>query len=196
MNKKVAYLISRVFDPVVEIPLLIGAAVYLSVMNGYRWRFLVLLLVVDAIVPAVFMLWGLKSKRISDWDMTKRQERGGIYFVTVVAHLFGVVLAFYLGKIALAKLLLVFWSLATIFALITAMWKISVHGGVNGALVAFFNYIYGWRNYWWLVIVLLMVLWSRVASKKHSFMQAVVGASLAVVWVELGLKLLGVREGL
>jgi hypothetical protein len=97
-----------------------------------------------------------------------------------------------LGKIFLFKLLFIFWTLALVFAIVTLFWKISVHGGVNGALVAFFNHFYGWDRYWWLVLVLFVVLWSRVVIKKHTWAQVIAAAALSIAWVSLGLKVLQV----
>lgn len=179
--------ISRVFDPVLEIPLLLSAAVWYVVSNGLRWRFLALLLLVDAVLPGLYFLVGLRSKRISDWDMTKREERYNLYFFTIFCHLFGVVLAYFLGKESLFEILLVFWSLAVVFGIVTVFWKISIHGGVNGALVAFFNHFYGWDRYWWLVPILILVLWSRVVRNKHTWLQVLVGAGIALAWVSWGL---------
>ena len=109
----------------------------------------------NAVLPALYMLWGLATKRISDWDMTRREERAGLYFFTIFCHLFGVVFAFLLGKVLLAKILFIFWSLAVVFALITVVWKISIHAGVNAAALAFLitilvgRTIGGWRWSWW-----------------------------------------------
>jgi len=59
---------------------------------------------------------------------------------------------------------------------------------VNGVALAFFNHFWGWESYWWLAVVLLLVLWSRVEIKKHTWFQVTVGAGLAIAWVELGLQ--------
>lgn len=183
--KRLAWVISRVFDPVIEIPLLIASVIFVAVANGLRFRFLIFLLFTDALLPAVYMLWGLATKRIADWDMTRREERASLYFFTIFCHLFGVVFAYLLGKVLLAKILFIFWSLAVVFALITVVWKISIHAGVNAAALAFFNHYFGWQNYWWLALVLAAVLWARVETKKHTWAQVTAGAVLAVAWVEL-----------
>lgn len=184
-SEKLAWTISRVFDPVIEIPLLIASVIFIAVANGLRFRFLIFLLFIDALLPAAYMLWGLATKRISDWDMTRREERAGLYFFTIFCHLFGVVFAYLLGKVLLAKILFIFWSLAVVFALITVVWKISIHAGVNAAALAFFNHYFGWQKYWWLALVLIAVLWARVTIKKHTWAQVATGAVLAVAWVEI-----------
>lgn len=191
MKRKLAWAISRVFDPVIEIPILLAGSVYYALSNGLRWRFLVMLLVVDALLPALYMVYGLMKGKIKDWDITRREERMGLYFFTIFAHLFGVVAAYAVGKTDLFEILLVFWTMAVVFAVVTLFWKISVHAGTNAAVVAFFNHYYGWDRFWWLVLVLIVVLWSRVEIKKHTWAQVLVGATLALVWVSLGLQWLG-----
>ncbi len=191
MKRKLAWAVSRVFDPVVEIPILLAGSVYYALSNGLRWRFLVMLLVVDALLPALYMVYGLMKGKIRDWDITRREERMGLYFFTIFAHLFGVVAAYAVGKTDLFEILLVFWTMAVVFAVVTLFWKISVHAGTNAAVVAFFNHYYGWDRFWWLVLILIVVLWSRVEIKKHTWAQVLVGATLALVWVSLGLQWLG-----
>ena len=186
-----AWFVSRVFDPVIEIPLLLSAAVLFAIRNGMRYRYLVFLLLIDALAPAAYFLWGLLTKKISDWDMTDKKQRRGIYVFTVVVHLFGVVYAFMLGKEELAEILFVFWLVALLFALVTLFWKVSVHAGVNGAAVAFFNHFWSWNNFWWLVPILLIVLWARVKVHKHTWGQVLIGASSALLVVEFGLRLVG-----
>lgn len=185
-----AWIVSRIFDPVIEIPILLAATAWVALMDGYRWMFLTLLIFVDAAIPAAAMLWGLKTGVISDWDMSKREERKGVFFFTVFCHLFGVVLALFLGKFFLFQILALFWTLAVVTALVTFFWKISVHAAVNAALLAFFNHFYGWDRYWWLVLVLVVVMWSRVTIKKHSWSQSIAGAALGLIWVSIGLGLI------
>mgnify|MGYP001604070827 FL=1 len=115
----------------------------------------------------------------------------GLYAVTVFCHAFGALYAFFLGKYELSYVLFLMWGLAAVFAVITLFWKISVHAGVNAVMVAYFNHYWGWHNYWWLVIVLVLVLWARLEMKKHTFAQLLVGTVLALVWVEVGLRYLG-----
>jgi hypothetical protein len=185
-----ARIVSRVFDPIIEIPLVLSVAVWFALTNGLRWRFLIFILVIDALLPFIYILWGLVTKRISDWDMTKKEERRGIYVFVAITHAIPVVYAYLIGKTEMAGILLVFWSVAVVFAVITYFWKISVHAGVNGVMLAFFNHFWGWNNYWWLVLVLLLVLWARVEIKKHTWAQVLIGAGLAIGWVEVGFRML------
>lgn len=186
-----AWLVSRVFDPVIEIPLMLFLVTWMALANGLRWRFLVFLLIFDALLPAIYMVAGLKTKKISDWDMTRKEERRGLYAFTALVHFFGVVYAYFLGKVELAAVLFVLWSLAIVFAAVTYFWKISAHAGVNAVLLVLVNHYFGWNRFWWLAIILLVVLGARVVIKKHTWGQVLAGAGVAAVWVEVGLRLVG-----
>lgn len=190
MKKYVARIISRVFDPVFEIPVAILLAMWVAVEEGFRWRFLGLILFLDMMVPFIFFLVMIFHKQISNWDIRKREERLPLYFFTMLCHLGGVWLAHEVGKTELASILFVFWLLGVVFAGITAFWKISLHGGVNAVLIVFTNVLLGW-HYWPLFLILPVVGWARVYDKHHTPLQYWSGALLGGSVCYLSLKLVG-----
>ncbi len=187
MKQHVAQLLSRVLDPVWEIPLALLLAITFAVQEGLRWRFLGLLLFVDAVVPMVFFLNMLRHKQIKDWDIQQRSQRIPLYLFTLVCHLGGIWLAHELGKGALVSVLLLYYLTAVIFFTITLFWKISLHAGVNAVLITSLNVFYGWR-YPWLYALLFGVMWARVYQRHHSWAQVIVGAILGAGIVLFGLK--------
>lgn len=189
MGKVLSRIISRVLDPVVEIPLAVGLAVWFAVAGGLRWRFLVLILVVDALLPFLFMVIALLKGQISNWDIRKREERIPLYLFTLLVHGVGVVLAHTLERGDLARILFVFWLIALLFALITLKWKISLHTGVNAVLVTFVNIVYSWQ-YWWLLLLLPLVAWARVHDRHHSWSQVAAGVLLGGGMTYLGMAVL------
>lgn len=190
MKRNLARVISRVFDPVFEIPFTIGLAMLLAVEEGIRWRFLGLLLFLDILVPFIFFLMMLLHGQISSWDIRKREQRLPLYFFTILCHLGGVWLAYAVGKTDLAEILFVFWILGIVFTLITSFWKISIHGGVNAVLVVFVNMVSDW-SYWWLLMILPLVGWARIYDKHHSWQQYVAGVILGGGVCYLALRLVG-----
>ncbi len=170
--------VSRLFDPVVEIPLALALAVWFSLTHGLRWRFLVLLLYIDSFLPFIFFLHLLHKGEISDWDVRNRRERIPLYLFTVIVHLAGVGLAWLIGRKELVVILLAFYIVAVVFMVVTYFWKISLHAGVNALLVTFINVLLGWR-YWWLYGVVVLVSWARVKGGFHRPAQVVWGAVLA-----------------
>jgi hypothetical protein len=186
-----AEIVSRVFDPVWEIPAAIILAVMFAMQEGLRWRFLGLLLFIDGIVPFIFFLTMLHHKQIRDWDIQNRRERIPLYAFTLVCHLGGIWMAHELGKGELVAVLSVFYLVAVIFAAITTFWKISLHTGVNAVLITAIVLFYGPR-YLWLYLVLLLVGWARVYQRHHTWQQALWGALLGGGIVAAGLKIAGI----
>lgn len=189
--KRFAWLVGRVFDPIVVIPVILLSSVWFAVNNGLRFRFLIFILIVDLMLPAAYFIAGLKFGWMKDWDATDRRDRFGLFFFTVAMHAVSVAYAFMLGKQEMGLILAVFWSLALVFAVITLFWKISVHAGVMATALGFFAHFWGWSNFWWLVLLLLLVLWARVEARKHDWLQVFAGAFLALVMTELGLRMVG-----
>lgn len=183
-----AEVISRVLDPVWEIPLAILLAVVFAVTEGLRWRFLGLLLFIDAIVPMIFFVMMLLNKQIKDWDIQKREQRIPLYAFTLICHLAGLWLAHELGKGELVLVLSVFYIVGIVFSLITLKWKISLHAGVNAVLFTAINMFYDWQ-YIWLYGLLALVMWARVYQKHHSWSQVLTGAILGGGMVGVGLSL-------
>lgn len=178
VSRRVAIIISRLFDPVWIIPAMLTAAVVWSLTNGLRWRFLTVLILLDGFIPFIYFVHLLRTKEISDWDTTNRTERFRLYAFTLAVHAVGVIMAAFLGKTPLAKILLSFWVLALVFFLVTLVWKISLHTGVFSAAVAFAAFVFG--SQWWTAgILLLPIGWSRLVMKKHTVSQLIVGAAAA-----------------
>ena len=176
--KLVAQIISRVFDPIIEVPLLLTLAVWYAYVNGMGWQFLIILLFIDAVLPFLFFLHLLRKHEIDSWDISRREQRIPVYGFTTLAHLAGVGVAFLTGRMQVAQILLLFWLLGMLFFAITAFWKVSVHAGVNAALVTFLVLV-GGPAYMWLYLLLVPVGWARVYSKNHSLGEFTVGAVLA-----------------
>lgn len=181
-----AEVLSRLLDPVWEIPLSLILAIGFAVHEGLRWRFVGLLLFIDAVVPMIFFLTMLYHKQIKDWDIQNRAQRIPLYLFTMICHLGGIWLAHELGRAELVSILLVFYVVAVIFFLITLKWKISLHAGVNAVLFTAVNVFYDFK-YLWLYILLYLVMWARVYQKHHTWSQVIAGALIGggVVWVGL-----------
>lgn len=190
--KSFALLVSRVFDPIVEIPLLFGLAVWYAYVNGHSWLFLAVLLFINAVLPFLFFLHLLKKGEVGDWDITRRRERIPVYGFALTTQLAGIGLALVTGRMEVAQILLIFWLLGIIFFTLTLFWKVSVHAGVNSALATFL-YLVGGNQFLWVYLVLLPVGWARVRGGHHTISQFVFGAVLAGTSLWGGFILFGLR---
>lgn len=183
-------MVSRVFDPVWEVPLAIVVAMIFALQEGLRWRFLGLLIFVDGVLPGIFFLMMLWHKQIGSWDVRDRKKRIPIYTFTLACHLGGMWLAHELGKTELALTLLVFYVIAIVYVAITYFWKISLHTGVNSVLITAINVFTNWQ-YWYLYGIIFLVAWARHYQKHHDWAQLYVGAILAGTMCYVGLKWVG-----
>lgn len=187
---KLAEVVSRVFDPVWEVPIAILIAMAFALQEGLRWRFLGLLLFIDGVMPGIFFLLMIWHKQVDSWDIRDRKKRLPIYFFTLLCHMGGAWLAYELGKIELALTLVVFYSIAIVFIGITVFWKISLHAGVNAVLITMLNVFTGWV-YWPLYAILGLVVWARHYQAHHSWGQLWAGAMLGGGMVYFGLRAVG-----
>ncbi len=190
--RKFAWLITRTFDPVFEIPLAVGMSVWFLADPSMRLQTLLLIFLFYVLAPAIYFVVRIRKGKVSDWDITKKEERKAIYQFSIASHLLGILAVFLLGQIFLVKLLMVLWVVSVVFMVVNIYWKISVHAGVNAFLMVLLNNFYGWKIFGWLMVVLLLVLWSRVYLRKHSITQVMAGALVAFILVELGMRMLGI----
>lgn len=190
--ERVGQIISRLLEPIVEIPVLLVAATMTAYLNGYRWRFLAMLLFLDAVLPGLYFLYLVFVKKTADFDMTDRRVRMPLYKLVTATHLAGVLVAFLIDREPLAQILLSFWLIALIFMFVTKHWKISVHAGVNSVLATFGIWILGWERVWWLVFLPLVVSWARVMYKRHTIGQVIVGMLVPALLLPFFFWVLGV----
>ncbi len=190
--KRIAWWISRIFEPVWEVPLIVGMAVWYTVQPSLHIQMLAIIFLFDVILPGIFLATSMKKGKMTDWDVTNRKEREGAYLFTTVSHLVSVIIMFFIGQVLLGKMLLVLWTIIASFMIINHYWKISVHAGVNALLVVFMNSLYGWKIFGWMSVILILVLWSRVKIRKHTTTQVMIGAALAMAMMEFGLRLLDI----
>lgn len=183
-----AEVVSRVLDPVWEIPAAILLAIGFAVKEGLRWRFVGLLLFIDFVVPFIFFLTMLYHSQIDNWDMQKRSQRVPLIIFGLLCNLGGLWLARELGKHELVSILVVFYAIAVVFGVITVKWKISLHAGMNAVLISMINIFYGYK-YFWMYGLLLLVSWARVYQKHHTWPQVIMGSVLGIVMVTAGMYL-------
>jgi len=174
-----------------EIPLAVCLIVLYAALPVKRMETLMVVLIFYILLPVVFFAFRMRAGRIADWDLTNKKERNSIYLFTIASHLWGVLLLALLGQVFLMKIFLVLLAVSAVFMVVNLYWKISVHAGVNALLMVLLNSFYGWKIFGWLMVVLLLVLWSRVYLKKHTITQVMIGAVVAFVLVDLGLRIAG-----
>lgn len=191
MNLFFPTLISRFFEPVVVFSVLILVALTRSGLEGYAYyRYIGVFFFLMILPPIVFLVWAVKTKKISNWDIGDRRERVKALGIFLFFLVFDILLTRMYGNEYLVRFVtfLFFWYLG--FYLITLCWKISGHSGITtlGALLV----IQWFGLAWWSVLFAIpLVCWARVVRKDHTVGQ-VAGGVVYTIGILLLSKGLGV----
>ncbi len=147
------------------------------------WWMLFLSTFFTSIGPMLFIFWLYASDRISDLDMSVREERQKVFSVFVVFYLLGTVTLWLVHAPTLLIATMAGYTLATIVVqFITRYWKISTHAlGITAPLVAL-SLLYGRQPLPFLPLI-PAVCWARVYLKAHTVAQVLAGSALAVASV-------------
>jgi membrane-associated phospholipid phosphatase len=182
-----AILLSRLFDPIVVGPLSVLLVIVMAMINGYDWWILMMVMIVNVIVPVFYIGYRYLSKG-GDWDIRDRKERQPLYIAYASGQLVVLILVYMWGATKLAGWLGFILVTLTVFGMINSRYKISIHAGVNMLLVMLMWLFFGY-SYWWLIIIPLLVSWSRVYLGFHTWGQVGLGMIVPLMCA-VGLQLL------
>lgn len=178
-----ARFVSVVSDPFTEGSLLF-ILIFLFKSEAPLWL-LPLLLFFSAILPVIFLIYGMRVGLIADWETTDRSQRYGLNLICLLGVVLDLVLIWLFSNGFLWRLFLIFLVLMIFYTLITFFWKISGHLTANTAFFWVINLFFGWR-FWWLVFLLPLVSWARIICKKHDLGQVLGGILLSTVIILCG----------
>ncbi len=186
-----AAIVSRLFDPVILLPLLLVMSLVRTGMDaGLIVRTTGILLSIMVLPPILLLLWGVKTGRVSNWDMSVRSERVRALMVFSVFLLFDYFLILRLGIPPLVRMFSAMGVIFTGFFLVTLKFKLSGH---MTTLVFFLVTCTVWFGMavWPLLILVPLVAWSRLILKRHTLGQVVVGSgyglAVALLCFQFGL---------
>ena len=192
--RDLARILSTIFNPfLTAIALFIILSHIRARSTQEFWWLLFLSTVFTSIGPMLFIFWLYATDRISDLDMSIREEREKVFGVFVVFYLLGTVTLWLAHAPTLLIATLAGYTLSTIVVqYITRYWKISTHAlGITAPLVAL-SLLYGSQPLPFLILI-PSVCWARVYLKAHTVGQVIAGAALGTVSVVLFFWLFHVR---
>lgn len=179
-----ANIISRVFDPPVVGTLVLILAFTKSALPAARALPLGLAIFwLIAGIPLVLLVWGIKTGRIKNWDLTERRERIVPIIIEVILTVIAGALVVIWGNSFLESVMVMLLGWMVGFLLITLVWKISGHVAANTLAVGLTLSWLGGRS-WALLLLIPLVAWARVKRGDHTAAQAAAGA----VWSALVLS--------
>jgi membrane-associated phospholipid phosphatase len=131
-----------------------------------------------AVLPTLFISFGVRHGRWSDRNVGARGPRLVVLLFITASVTAGLVLLAVLGAPRLLTGYLAFMlASVAVLALVTVVWKISIHCAVASGSVAILAFTYGPLVLPTYVLVALLG-WSRVEVKDHTVAQVVAGAVL------------------
>lgn len=176
--KKLAMIISRLFDPI-NILAVIGVG---AMVRSGNTQFLPVFVFGMVLPPFALLLWAVKTRRITNLDVSNRRQRIGVLSVFVFLLFFDFFIVKNFGNAYLLHIFSLFLLWFAGFFGVTLFWKISGH--TSTLTVASFLVIqwFGW-DWWPILLTIPLVSWARVKRKNHTFTQVVAGVLYSVSFI-------------
>ena len=188
-----AQCISNILAPItISLPLIVLVAFYhaRNLFTALSYALITLLFV--SLAPATYVLIGVRQGKISDLEVSNRKERTGPFLFGIISTIVGLfILLFTDGPKNLETLVFITGVSGIVMTLTTLWWKISIHASSLAVAATLLATLYGIVM---LPTYLLVVLvgWSRVALRRHTVAQVVIGALVSIALTVAILKVRGV----
>jgi membrane-associated phospholipid phosphatase len=179
-------LISRVLNPIYLTPpaiLAISLEVSPTALQGLKW--FSIYIVFSTVIPLADLAWRRKTGRISDWHISRREERS-VPLVFGLGYALAGTLSMYLldAPTELVAAMVSGLAVGLTALLITLGWKISLHTMGNALLATLIALVFA--QCWYSPLNLLLALGvvvtgtSRIYLKQHTPWQVVAGTAVGV----------------
>lgn len=181
MLNRIAVTISVLFSPfllpIASILLIVRTSVA-TMQQGLLWMVIVILFA--GVLPMLYILILFRLGRLSDVRLTVREQRANPLIFSLVSALVGSGILHLLNvpqEIVWLCIACVINGL--VLTLITQVWKISFHSGVAaGCMTGLATLISS--QFIYLFILLPFIAWARVHRKRHTFLQTIIAAPIAI----------------
>lgn len=146
-------------------------------------------IVFAALIPSIIAFIWIKHRKI-EFDMPRKEDRLYPLLWIILSYLIGVIVLYTFSAPPITTVLMFcYFSNTLIVFAISLFWKISIHAmGVAGPAAAII-YVFGYPGLIFLILIPL-VIWSRLYLKRHTFLQAVTGATLGFALTAVQIYLL------
>ena len=196
LHFRIARLVSNILAPVtISVPLVILVAMYdarnlASSTSAVYYACVAFFFL--SILPAAYIVIGVRLGKISDIGVNRRGERAGPFLFNTLSNMVGLfVLALLHGPKNLETLLIILAFMSAVLMVITWWWKISMHTSSLSVTVTILTALYGITV---LPAYLLVVLvsWSRVVLRRHTVAQVIAGSLVSMALATFVLLIRGV----
>jgi len=190
---RAAKVLSRLGNPMVlAVPCFFAVSCKATPRWRDRMRWWVLSCGLITMVPLIHIRWGVRTGRISDHDVSVREERFWPYMLQIatVGFTYALLRAFGAPRLVIGLVESVSTAMVAITG-VTLYWKMSMHVAGAAGTVTVLTLVYGKRALP-LVALVPAVAWSRNILDHHTPAQALAGAALGsaaplIVFRQMGL---------
>lgn len=190
MLNRIAVTISVLFSPfllpIASILLIVRSSVA-TMQQGLLWMVIVILFA--GVLPMLYIFILFRLGRLSDVRLTVREQRAKPLMFSLISALVGSGILHLLNvpqEIVWLCIACVINGL--VLTLITQVWKISFHSGVAAGCMTGLATIIS-SQFVYLFILLPFIAWARVHRKRHTFLQTVIAAPIAIANTAVVLRL-------
>ena len=190
MLDRIAVTISVLFNPfllpLASILLIVRMSVA-TTQQGLLWMVIVILFA--SVLPMLFILLLFRLGQLSDFRLTVREQRAKPLIFALVSALVGSGILHLLDvPREIVWLCIACVINGVVLTLITQVWKISFHSGVAaGCMTGLATLISS--QFVYLFILLPFIAWARVHRKRHTYLQTIIAAPIAVASTAVVLQL-------
>jgi membrane-associated phospholipid phosphatase len=186
---KIARIISRIFDPLIGFTFLFFLMAFRSGVAGWDLVSLMIILFCTIILPPILLLlWAVRTKRVTNWDLSNRKQRVRALFVFVCFLGLDYFVLQLIGTPLLNQVFIFFMLLFSGFLAITLFWKISGHMTSATFIICLLGYWYG-ASVLPIILILPILAWSRIVLKRHTVGEVVGGVIYPIMVFFLARKL-------
>jgi len=190
-SKKVAKCLSVILGPYLWLPILFTLIIFKTGLSSNQIRILFpTILILQVIIPLLYLFLGPTFGWISSWEMKIREERKPFLILVFVSSLMSLVAIYLYGNSLLLQMSIILLTLLVVLQAITNYWKISLHAAFNTGAVLVINFLFNWKL-GFLFLTIPLIFWARLELKRHTISQLTLGFIIAVVIILSGLFLLG-----
>ncbi len=175
----VARAVSDLMSPAALAVPCISLCVWVSEAAGTYWYGMAYFLLAIPL-PLAYVIWLLKSGRVSDFHLPNRRDRRVPFALTIACALAAVALLPWFGapRDFMAPMVTALLQTLVLF-LVTLVWQISIHTSVTTGLVTFAVLALG-SEAALLALLVPLVAWARLHLERHNMAQVVAGSLLGL----------------
>ncbi|HLX58120.1 MAG TPA: phosphatase PAP2 family protein [Ktedonobacteraceae bacterium] len=190
---RIARYVSNILAPApISLPFIVLVALYHAKNKPLALLYALITLFFLSVGPLIYVLIGVRLGKISDVDVSRRNERAGPFLFGITSVLAGWLALILLQAPANLQTVLIITVVSGILMMLTTLWwKISIHASSMGGAATVLTALYGGVMLP-TFLLLILVSWSRVVLRRHTVLQVVAGSLVSVALSLLILKIRGV----